>query len=69
MTRTLLILISVLGLALTVAPSVAVFLGKISWQTHVTLMLLGTVLWFATAPFWMGAARPSLAFWKRRRPV
>jgi len=55
---TLLSLISVAGLGLTVVPAFLVFAGAIAWRTHAALMLVGTVLWFATAPFWMGKARP-----------
>lgn len=46
-------LISLVGLALTVVPSVLVFVGTIGWGAHATLMVLGTVLWFGSAPFWM----------------
>lgn len=45
--------LSAAGLALTVGPAFFVFSGHISWDTHATLMIVGTVLWFATAPFWM----------------
>jgi thiosulfate reductase cytochrome b subunit len=45
--------ISFLGLALTVAPAFFVFNGAIAWETHATWMLVGTLLWFVTAPFWM----------------
>ena len=51
--RTALKLISFTGLGLTVIPSFLVFAGRIAWGTHATLMLVGTVLWFASAPFWM----------------
>lgn len=50
-------LISVLGLALTVVPAFLVFADVIAWQTHAQLMLLGAVLWFASAPFWMRGAQ------------
>ena len=50
---TLLKLVSFLGLALTVVPAFLVFAGTISWSTHAALMLVGAVLWFASAPFWM----------------
>jgi len=39
--RTLLKLISFVGLGLTVVPSFLVFAGRIAWATH------------ASAPFWM----------------
>ena len=51
--RSLLKLISFAGLGLTVVPSFLVFAGRIAWATHAALMLVGTVLWFASAPFWM----------------
>jgi hypothetical protein len=47
------IVISVLGLLLSVVPSFFVFYGKIDWNLHVNLMIVGMVLWFASAPFWM----------------
>lgn len=53
MTNSILKIISAIGLILTLGPSVLVFLGLIPLETHKILMLIGTVLWFATAPFWM----------------
>lgn len=44
---------SFLGLSLTVCPAFFVFAGAISWETHALFLGVGTVLWFATAPFWM----------------
>ncbi|MEJ2504054.1 MAG: hypothetical protein P8177_12220 [Gemmatimonadota bacterium] len=41
------------ALAFTVVPSFLVFAGAIPWRTHAVWMLVGTLLWFATAPFWM----------------
>lgn len=51
--RLLLKLASLLGLALTVVPAFLVFGGSMTWPTHAVLMLVGTALWFVTAPFWM----------------
>ena len=51
--KILLIIISIAGLALTVVPSVLVFLQEIAMDTHKQLMLVGMLLWFFTAPFWM----------------
>ena len=51
--KTLTKILSYVGLALTVIPSIFVFAGNIEWQTHADLMLGGTLLWFVTAPFWM----------------
>ena len=45
--------ISFVGLGLTVVPAFLVFADVIAWETHATLMLVGTVLWFATSPFWI----------------
>lgn len=49
-----LIILSFLGLGLTVIPSFLVFTGTINWNAHANLMFAGMVLWFTTAPFWMG---------------
>jgi hypothetical protein len=50
-------LISFAGLGLTVVPSFLVFAGVIAWRTHAVWMLVGTVVWFASAPFWMEKSR------------
>lgn len=49
-----LITLSLLGLGLTIIPSFLVFTGTISWNAHANMMFAGMVLWFVTAPFWMG---------------
>lgn len=51
--RSMLKVVSALGLALTIVPSLLLFIGAISWNRHAGLMALGMVLWFASAPFWM----------------
>ncbi len=51
--RTLTKLISVVGLGLTIVPAFLVFFQKITLQNHYHLMLIGTIVWFASAPFWM----------------
>lgn len=51
--KTILVILSVLGLALTVIPSVLVFVQEISLQTHQYLMFFGMLLWFGTSPFWI----------------
>lgn len=51
--KSILKLISYLGLALTVVPSLLVFNGLIELRTHYILMGIGMFLWFGTAPFWM----------------
>jgi hypothetical protein len=45
--------LSLLGLLLTVLPAFLVFAGRIEWNTHANLMLIGMILWFGSAPFWM----------------
>lgn len=55
----LLKILSYSGLALTVVPAVLVLADIISWRTHTVLMLVGAVLWFSTASFWMGRADAS----------
>ena len=46
-------IISLIGLLLTIVPAFLVFSGAMVIETHYTLMLIGTILWFASAPFWM----------------
>lgn len=51
--KTILIILSVLGLTLTIIPSVLVFVQEMSLQTNQYIMVFGMLLWFGTAPFWM----------------
>ena len=51
--KTILITVSIIGLGLTVIPSFFVLYQKISMEAHTQLMLLGMLLWFASAPSWM----------------
>lgn len=51
--KNLLILISICSLLLTLIPAFLVFVGILSLDTNKTLMLIGTVGWFVTAPTWM----------------
>ena len=51
--KTLLIAVSICGLLLTVVPAMLVASGILQWRDHALLMLIGTALWFASAPFWM----------------
>ena len=46
-------IVSYAGLALTLVPSILHFAGEMSLSMHKTLMFIGTIAWFATAPFWM----------------
>lgn len=45
--------ISILCLLLTLLPSFFVYLQLIDLETNKALMLIGTLGWFLTAPFWM----------------
>lgn len=51
--QSILKIISYIGLLLTVVPAFLVFSGVIELSFHKTLMFIGTLLWFITAPFWM----------------
>ena len=51
--RNLNIAFSLLGLCLTILPSLFVFYGLMTWKIHTQLMFAGMLLWFAFAPLWM----------------
>lgn len=51
--KTILKIISGLGLVLTFVPSILVFNGIIDLKVHNSLMIIGLIIWFGTAPFWM----------------
>ena len=51
--RIILIGISIIGLILTIVPSVLVFTDHISMDFHKQLMVVGMILWFTTAAIWM----------------
>jgi hypothetical protein len=51
--RTLTIIISFIGLALTIIPSFLVLIGEASMDQNKNFMLIGTLLWFGSVPFWM----------------
>lgn len=55
--RIIYIILSMIGLGLTVIPAFLVFGGVITLHEHKQLMFAGTVLWFITAPLWMGKKR------------
>lgn len=44
---------SLIGFCLTIAPSFLVYLGMMDLSTNKLLMLIGTIAWFCSAPFWM----------------
>lgn len=47
------IAISILSLMLTLVPAFLVFTGLLTLEINKTLMLIGTLGWFVTAPSWM----------------
>lgn len=47
-------LLSITGLALTLIPAFLVFAQALDLATSKNLMLIGTILWFASAPFAFG---------------
>ncbi len=53
MKKKLLILIGLIGLGLTLIPSIPVFAARISQETHRTLMFIGTIIFLAITPFWL----------------
>lgn len=51
--KKLLVIISILSLLMTIIPSFLVFAGLMTLEMNKTLMLIGTIGWFITAPSWM----------------
>lgn len=51
--RTILKILSFLGLGFTILPSVLVLTRTIDMELNKSLMMLGTVMWFGTVVFWM----------------
>lgn len=52
--------ISFIGLALTLFPAFFVLKGTLDDETYKMLILIGTVCWFATAPFWIFKDKKSI---------
>lgn len=53
MNKILWLVISFIGLGLTIIPAVLVFGGHLDMSTNKSLMAVGCLLWFAGAPQWM----------------
>jgi hypothetical protein len=51
--KTLLKLISFTGLGLMFTSAILLFNNAMTKDTYLVLALVGTVMWFATVPFWM----------------
>ncbi len=50
--------LSGVGLALVIVPACLYLTGSIIKSQMQSLMLVGTILWFVTAPLWMGKKAP-----------
>jgi len=48
------IFLSLIGLGLVIFPAILYLAGTLGKAPMKALMLVGTVLWFASVPFWMG---------------
>ena len=59
--RKTLIFTSFFGLILTILPAFLHFSGAINFEQHKWMTLMGTVIYLATAPFWMNK--------KKKEPV
>jgi len=55
--RKLLMILSFCGLGLTIIPSFFVYIKIIGFTDHLILMLIGTVIWFGSAPAWMNRTK------------
>lgn len=51
--KILLRLVSIAGLLLTLVSALLASAGILALETHYTWLLIGMVLWFASAPLWM----------------
>lgn len=52
--KTLLQIISLVGILLTIVPPILFFLGKMNHSSQNFWMLAGALIWFASAFFWLG---------------
>jgi hypothetical protein len=57
--RTVAQIISWLALILTLVPSIVYLAGGLTLDAVKTWMLVGTIVWFVTVPFWMDRAEKS----------
>lgn len=58
--RKILQVISYLALILTVAPGILVLSGNMEMDQYKIWVLVGTGLWFATAPFWINKEKSKI---------
>lgn len=47
------VVLSIICLLMTIIPAFLVFMGVINSDLNKILMLIGTIGWFVTAPFWL----------------
>lgn len=57
--RKLLQTVSIIGLLLVALPPMFYLADSIEKGAMTNFMLLGTILWFASVPFWMGREAPA----------
>lgn len=57
MSKIILKIVSFAGLGLTLIPALIVFSNGLDLDSSKNLMLLGTILWFGTSPFWMNKSK------------
>lgn len=58
MNQSALKIVSWCALAATIVPSLMSFLGVLSLNMVSLTALIGTIVWFAATPFWMGREKP-----------
>lgn len=58
--KPVLVLISLGALAVTLLPGILYLTGTIDHGMVKWLALLGTIVWFAVTPFWMGRSEETL---------
>ena len=46
-------IVSFIGLALTFVPALVYLAGSMEKGTMTNVMLVGTIVWFGSVPFWM----------------
>jgi len=51
--NSLLKIVSLFGLITTIVPSFMVFFDVITLDSSKIFMMIGTILWFVSSPFWM----------------
>lgn len=55
--KLLLKITSLLGLLLTALPPIMYFMDQIALSSCKTLMVIGMIAWFVSAPFWINSSK------------